>query len=77
MPTGGRRSKPVPALLRAWDYAVFPACAPSDLISRAHSRPPSAGCADQEVGVPWPLRQCTRTAIRKKTDGSELCSLPA
>ena len=68
-PTGrtGRRSafQAVPALFRARHNAFSPACAPSDLISRTHSRPPSAGCADQEVGVPWPLRQRTRTAIRK------------
>ena len=50
MPTGGRRSKPSPRF-RAWHYA-FSASAPTDLISRTHSRPPSAVCADQEVGVP-------------------------
>ena len=53
---GGRRSIAVPALFRARRYAFSPACAPSDLISRTHSRPPPAGCADQEVGVPWPLQ---------------------
>ena len=56
-PTGrtGQRSafQAVPALFRARHYAFSPACAPSDLISRTHSRPPSAGCADQEVGVPY------------------------
>ena len=65
MPTRGLAFQAVPALFRARDYALSPACAPSDLISRTHSRPPSAGCADQEVGVPWPLRHHTYCRTRK------------
>ena len=74
VPTGGRRSRACASLSTvAWSRE---ANHPRTRLGVLPCRPPAAGCADLEVGVPWPARHSPRWRGAERRTTPELGVLP-